>query len=144
MRRSVGITRVDPSLPLPRYATEGAAGFDFLCRLDTTVQPHSIARIPANVVICVPRDHVLVVALRSGTPARKGLLSPGGIGVIDPDYCGPDDEIQIQVYNFTDQPVAVERGERIAQGILVPSLICEWDEMDTSSERSRGGFGSTG
>lgn len=140
----VPITRVDPSLPLPQYATEGAAGFDFVCRVDAVVQPHAIARIPANVVVCVPQDHVLVVALRSGTPARKGLLSPGGIGVIDPDYCGPDDEIQIQVYNFTDEPVMVERGERIAQGILVPTVTCEWDETLALSERSRGGFGSTG
>lgn len=138
------ITRIDPSLPLPLYATKGAAGFDFVCRVGVTVHPHAIARIPANVVVCVPRDHVLVVALRSGTPARKGLLFPGGIGVIDPDYCGPDDEIQIQVYNFTNEPVVVERGERIAQGILMPSVICEWDETQALSERSRGGFGSTG
>jgi dUTP pyrophosphatase len=48
------------------------------------------------------------------------------------------------VYNFTDQPVEVERGERIAQGILMPSVTCEWDETQTRSERSRGGFGSTG
>jgi dUTP pyrophosphatase len=140
----VPITRIDPSLPLPQYATDGAAGFDFLCRLGTTIPPRSLARIPANVVVCVPKDHVLVVALRSGTPRRKGLLSPGGIGVIDPDYCGSDDEIQIQVYNFTDEPVVVERGERIAQGILLPTASCEWDEAHAPSEKSRGGFGSTG
>jgi dUTP pyrophosphatase len=140
----VPITRIDPSLPLPRYATEGAAGFDFVCRIGVTVEPGTVARIPANVVVCVPRDHVLVVALRSGTPMRKGLLSPGGIGVIDPDYCGPDDEIQIQVYNFTDEPVRVERGERIAQGLLMPALPCEWAETPARADRSRGGFGSTG
>lgn len=140
----MSVTRIDPLLPLPRYATEGAAGFDFLCRVGTTVPPLTIARIPANVVVCVPHDHVLIVTLRSGTPARKGLLSPGGIGVIDPDYCGPDDEIQIQVYNFTDEPVVVERGERIAQGILMPAVTCEWDESHPLAETSRGGFGSTG
>jgi dUTP pyrophosphatase len=140
----VPISRVDPSLPLPRYATEGAAGFDFLCRAEARVEPHSIARIPANVIVCVPKNHVLIVALRSGTPGRKGLLSPGGIGVIDPDYCGADDEIQIQVYNFTSTPVVVERGERIAQGLLVPTVACEWDEADEFTETSRGGFGSTG
>jgi dUTP pyrophosphatase len=140
----VAITRVDPSLPLPQYATVGAAGFDFVCRVTVTVEPHSVARIPANVVICVPRDHMLIVALRSGTPARKGLLSPGGIGVIDPGYCGPNDEIQIQVYNFTGEPVMVERGERIAQGILMPTIGCEWDETQDLAETSRGGFGSTG
>lgn len=122
----------------------GAAGFDFVCRLSVAVQPHSLARIPANVIICVPPGHVLVVALRSGTPGRKGLLSPGGIGVIDSDYCGPEDEIQLQVYNYTDQPVTVQRGERIAQGILLPTIACEWDESPPLPEQSRGGFGSTG
>jgi dUTP pyrophosphatase len=140
----VAITRVDPSLPLPRYATDGAAGFDFLCRVGMTIQPGCIARIPANVVVCVPEGHVLIVALRSGTPTRKGLLSPGGIGVIDPDYCGPDDEIQIQVFNFTDDSVTVERGERIAQGVLMPTVTCEWEEVSGLSKGSRGGFGSTG
>jgi dUTP pyrophosphatase len=103
-----------------------------------------MARIPANVIVCVPKDHVLIVALRSGTPGRKGLLSPGGIGVIDPDYCGPNDEIQIQVYNFTSKTVVVERGERIAQGLLLPTVACEWDETEDFAETSRGGFGSTG
>jgi dUTP pyrophosphatase len=140
----VAVTRIDSSLALPQYATEGASGFDFVCRLETTISPHAVARIPANLVVCVPEDHVLIVALRSGTPGRKGLLSPGGIGVIDPDYCGPDDEIQIQVYNFTNEAVVVERGERIAQGILMPSVSCEWDETGLLTEKSRGGFGSTG
>lgn len=140
----VAISRIDPSLPLPRYATEGAAGFDFLCRVQTVVPARSLARIPANVVIGVPPGHVLIVALRSGTPGRKGLLSPGGIGVIDSDYRGPRDEVQIQVFNFTDAEVTVERGERIAQGLLLPASTCEWDEGAPTDERSRGGFGSTG
>lgn len=140
----VPIARVDPTLPLPGYATGGSAGFDFVCRLQTTVEPGRVARIPANVIVTVPRGHVLIVALRSGTPARKGLLSPGGIGVIDPDYCGPDDEIQIQVMNFTSAPVRVERGERIAQGILMPVVKAEWEETEPVSRPSRGGFGSTG
>lgn len=140
----VALTRIDPSLPLPQYATAGAAGFDFLCRLETTIEPGTTARLPANVVVCVPNDYVLIVALRSGTPKRKGLSSPGGVGVIDPDYCGPEDEIQIQVYNFTEDPVTVERGERIAQGIVIPTVRCEWDESGDLSKFSRGGFGSTG
>lgn len=140
----VAITRIDPSLPLPRYAADGAAGFDLVCRVGVTVEARSIARIPANVIVNVPEGFVLVVALRSGTPQRKGLLLPGGIGVIDPGYCGPQDEIQIQVYNFTDGPVTVERGERIAQGVLMPTIRCEWDETQVLKEASRGGFGSTG
>jgi dUTP pyrophosphatase len=109
-----------------------------------TVGPGELARVPANVVVCVPEGYVLVVTLRSGAPGRKGILHPGGIGVIDPDYCGPEDEIHIQVYNFTDEPVRVERGERIAQGLLMPALHCDWEETEPRSPTSRGGFGSTG
>ena len=140
----VAISRIDPQLPLPHDASAGAAGFDFHCRVTTEVGAGSLARIPANVIIRVPNDHVLIVTLRSGTPARKGLLSPGGIGIIDPDYCGAEDEVQIQVYNFTDRPVTVERGERIAQGLLLPVSRCEWEESPPGAAPSRGGFGSTG
>lgn len=139
----VPITRIDPSLPLPSCATEGAAGFDFLCRAKVTIEPGQVARLPTNVIIAVPQGYVLILALRSSTPRRKGLLSPGGIGVIDQDFCGPEDEIQVQVYNFTDAPVTVERGDRIAQGLLMPVAHCEWVEGDPRREDSRGGFGSS-
>ena len=72
------------------------------------------------------------------------MLKPHGIGVIDHDYCGPRDEIKIQVYNFTDKPVTVLRGEKIAQGIFVRVDKCEFEEVSQIKEESRGGFGSTG
>lgn len=139
----VRVTRIDPSLPLPYYATAGAAGFDLLARESVTVAPGELARIPGNVIVQVPDGYTLLVALRSGTPGRKGLLKPNGVGVIDQDYHGPADEIQIQVYNFWDENVTVERGERIAQGLLVPVTRVEWEEGDAAGP-SRSGFGSTG
>lgn len=139
----VAITRIDPSLPLPRYTTEGAAGFDFYCRHTVKVAPGEIATIPGNVVISVPDGYVLIVALRSSTPRTRGLIIPNGVGVIDRDYRGPEDEIGIIVYNTRDSAVTVERGERIAQGLLMPVEQVEWDERPTESP-SRGGFGSTG
>lgn len=139
----VPITRVDPSLPLPRYATDGAAGFDFYCRETVEVGPGAVSTIPSNAIIGVPDGHVLIVALRSSTPGTKGLIIPNGIGVIDRDYCGPDDEIRIIVYNIGSDAVTVERGERIAQGLLIPVQRVEWDEAPARGE-SRGGFGSTG
>lgn len=138
----LAITRVDPSLPLPAYGTPGAAAFDFFARQEVTVPPHALAYIPANAIIRVPEGYVLVVALRSSTPGKKGLLSPHGVGIIDRDYCGPEDEIKIEVYNFTEQPSTVYRGERIAQGLLVPVASCEWEEQEPAAS-SRGGFGST-
>ena len=85
-----------------------------------------------------------MVTLRSSTPRKLGLLIPHGVGVIDRDYCGEGDEIQIQVYNFTDQPVTVERADKIAQGIFVRVDIAEWSEVAEMDSETRGGFGSTG
>lgn len=140
----VRIQRVDKILPLPKYETDGSVGFDFRAREDTIVPAKSVALIPGNAVVEVPRNFVLFVMLRSSTPRKKGLLMPHGVGVIDHDYCGPHDEIKIQVYNFTDQVVTISRGEKIAQGIFVHIDKAEWEEVERIREESRGGFGSTG
>jgi dUTP pyrophosphatase len=140
----VKIQRIDKSLPLPKYETGGSVGFDFVAREDTAIAPKSIALIPGNVVVEVPKSYMLLVSSRSSTPRKKGLLTPHGIGVIDHDYCGPQDEIKIQVYNFTDQPVTVNRGDKIAQGIFVRIDKFEWEEVEKIKDTSRGGFGSTG
>ena len=115
----VKIKRLDKDLPLPKYETDGSVGFDLLCREAVTIAPQTVALIPANVIVETPPGYMLMVTLRSSTPRKLGLLIPHGVGVIDRDYCGEGDEIQIQVYNFTGQPVTVERGDRIAQGIFV-------------------------
>jgi dUTP pyrophosphatase len=87
---------------------------------------------------------MLVVASRSSTPKKKGLLPPHGFGIIDHDYCGPEDEIRVLVYNFTNGDVVVGRGEKIAQGVFVKIDKFEWQEIDEIRRDSRGGFGSTG
>lgn len=140
----VTIKRIDKGLPLPAYQSAGAAGFDLLCREQRTVAPGEVALLPANVVVATPPGYMLLVAARSSTPRRKGLSVPHGIGVIDQDYRGPDDEIHVQVYNFTNAPVVVERGERIAQAIFVRVDQAVWDEVDAVEAPTRGGFGSTG
>lgn len=140
----VRIQRVDKDLPLPKYETEGSVGFDFLAREDTVIPSKSVCLIPGNVIVEVPQTYMLLISLRSSTPRKKGLLMPHGIGVIDHDYCGPQDEIKIQVYNFTDQAVTISRGEKIAQGIFVHIDKFEWEEVERIREKSRGGFGSTG
>src|SRR5215472_7308293 len=110
----VRIKRIDPALPLPVYASAGAVGFDLLCREQRIVAPGEVALLPANVIVATPPGYMLMVTARSSTPRRKGLSIPHGVGVIDTDYSGPQDEVQVQVYNFTDRPVTVDRGERIA------------------------------
>lgn len=130
-------------MPLPRYETDGSVGFDILAREETIVMPGKIALIPGNIIVEVPQGYMLTIASRSSTPKKKGLLTPHGIGVIDHDYCGSEDEVKIQVYNFTESPVTVSRGDKVAQGIFVRVDKCEWEEVSEITRNSRGGFGST-
>ncbi len=139
----VTIKRIDTDLPLPTYATAGSVGFDLLCREDTEIAPRTVELIPSNVIVRIPAGYMLLLALRSSTPHRKGLLIPNGVGIIDQDYCGEGDELKVQVFNFREEAVIVKRGERIAQGIFVPVMRVTWDEVDEVGQ-GRGGFGSTG
>lgn len=139
----VKIKRIDKSLPLPVYETDGSVGFDLLAREDIKVLPKQIELVPANLVVEVPKGYMLALVSRSSTPRKKGLIKPHAIGVIDQDYCGENDELKIQVYNFTDEEVTVQKGEKIAQGIFVRVDKFEWEEVDTMKSSDRGGFGST-
>ena len=139
----IKIKRIDKSLPLPLYESPGAAGFDFVARQDTVIAPQQIALIPANVIIETPENYMLQVASRGSTPRKKGLMMPHGVGIVDSDFRGPEDEIQIQMYNFTQTEVLVRRGEKIAQGIFVPVEVATWDEVDEMRAKTRGAFGST-
>ena len=67
-----------------------------------------------------------------------------GVGVVDPDYSGPNDEIMIQLLNFTDAPVTINRGDRLAQGIVLQAPRVSWREVAKPRDVTRGGFGSTG
>jgi dUTP pyrophosphatase len=139
----VAVKRLDPDLPLPAYATAGSVGFDLYCRVETVIPGRALARIPANVIVATPPGYMLMLTMRSSTAQRKGLLMPNGVGIIDQDYCGEGDELLISVYNFRDESVIVERGERIAQGLFIPILRVNWQEAEEVRE-GRGGFGSTG
>ncbi|WP_040444171.1 dUTP diphosphatase [Ktedonobacter racemifer] len=140
---AVAIKRVDTTLPLPGYATAGSVGFDLVCRETVTIGPRELGRVPGNVIVQTPPGYMLMLTMRSSTAKRKGLLMPNGVGVIDQDYSGEGDELLISVYNFRDEAVTVERGERIAQGIFVPVAQVAWNEVAEMGE-TRGGFGSTG
>ncbi len=140
----ISIQRVDPTLPLPAYQTDGAVGFDLVTRETTVIEPGKIGLVPSNVIVKVPSGYMLMIAPRSSLPRKKGLICPHSIGIIDQDYHGEKDELLVQVQNITDQPVTVERGERIAQGIFVRIERAEWQEVDSHGAETRGGFGSTG
>jgi dUTP pyrophosphatase len=138
------IRRVDPTVSLPAYGTSEAAGFDLASAYDVIIGPRQIALIRTGLVIEVPAGHFLGIFARSSTPLKRGLIVANGVGVVDPDYSGPTDEIMIQVWNITDADVTVRKGDRLAQGIVLPSPRVTWEEVTEVREVARGGFGATG
>jgi dUTP pyrophosphatase len=141
---SVRIKRLSPSVPLPRYESDGAAAFDLAAAADVIVEAGQVALIPTGLIIEVPPGMFLGIFARSSTPIKRGLMVANGVGIVDQDYCGPHDEVKIAVVNFTSAAVRVAAGDRIAQGMLLPVNRVAWEEVEVIRSASRGGFGSTG
>jgi len=143
MTKKIKIKRFDKSLPLPEYKTVGAAGFDLTAREGMVIKPGAVGYIPLNIAIEIPKDHLLILCARSSTH-KLGLMPINGIGIIDSDFRGDNDELLLAAFNFTKKSVKVERGARIAQGIFVKMTKGSWSEVSRMSSKTRGGFGSTG
>ncbi len=142
-KKPIRIKRFDKSLPLPEYKTPGAAGFDFYTREEVTIKPGELALIPLNLAIEVPKGHVVLLVARSST-RKFGLTMINGVGIMDSDYRGDNDEYHFSAQNFTKKTVTIEKGARIAQGILVQYHQAKWKEVPKLGNKSRGGFGTTG
>jgi dUTP pyrophosphatase len=143
-RMRLKIRRLDSTVSLPSYGTSEAAGFDLASAHDLLVGARQIALVRTGLVIEVPTGYFLAIFARSSTPLKRGLIVANGVGVIDPDYSGPKDEVMIQVMNVTETDVRIQRGDRLAQGIVLPAPRVSWDEVSQIREVTRGGFGSTG
>jgi len=132
-------------LPLPAYATGGAAGMDLLAAVGepVTIEPGKRALIPTGLAIALPPGYELQIRPRSGLALRHGIVLPNSPGTIDEDYRG---ELQVIVLNAGDAPFVVERGARIAQAVLAPVVRARWHEVENLDDTARGsgGFGSTG
>lgn len=139
----VTIKRFDTSLPLPEYKTDGAAAFDLYAREETRIPARSVVLVPLNIALQLPTNHWALLSARSSLH-KRGLMMANGIGVGDYDYRGDGDEYKAALYNFTDQEVIVERGERIVQMIILKREKAEFTEKPQFEDKSRGGFGSTG
>lgn len=132
-----------PNAVIPYRATEHSAGYDFVAAEGVYVRPHSISLIPTGIKCQLEPEYYLQLALRSSTPKKKGLMLANGIGIIDADYYNNSDNeghIMFQVYNFTDDTVEIEAGERIGQGTILRYYITE---DDNATGKREGGFGST-
>jgi dUTP pyrophosphatase len=143
MKETVKIKRFDKELPLPKHQTGGAAAFDLTAREAVEILPGTVGLVHLNIAIETPSGYFMMVAARSSIH-KKGLMKTNGIGIIDPDFCGDDDEVRSSYYNFTDKPVQIEKGERIAQAVFIPITQFEWQEVETMQNKNRGGFGTTG
>jgi dUTP pyrophosphatase len=138
----VPLLRLHQSAREPTYATPGSVGFDLSTTAAADIEPGEIALVGTGLVVATPPGWALLVCLRSSTPKRFGVLQPHGIGVIDQDYRGAEDELRLQLLNFTRAAVHIPAGSRIAQGAFVRAEQVTWTAHRPEG-KSRGGFGST-
>ena len=140
----VRIKRLNDDILLPQYHTEGAVAFDIAASRDTYVGQGSLVLVPTGLIVQVPENYMLMLSSRSSTPRKFSVIMPHGVGIIDQDYCGPEDELKIQVMLLAPCPyVKIYKGDRIAQGMFVRVDKAEWIEEEILVG-TRGGFGSTG
>lgn len=130
----------------PEYKTPGSCGFDLQVVDETVIKPEQVAYLKTGLRFKVPEGYLLMIALRSSAPKKYGLISPGGVGIVDNDYCGPEDEVAVIVQNITNFDVVIAHGTRLAQGILVKVGKAKFRPTPIANvkDKSRGGFGSTG
>jgi dUTP diphosphatase len=137
------IKRLDPDLDLPTRAHPGDAGLDLSARAAVELGPGEWATIPTGIAVAVPEGHAGLVVPRSGIAARHGISVVNGPGVVDAGYRG---EVQVVLINLGTTEFRVERGDRIAQLVVVPVALAEFTEVAELPESARGrnGFGSSG
>ena len=139
-------SKIGTELPLPHFATDGAAAMDLCACIDAPVVIPAGKRtvIPSGIAIALPSaDYVALLFSRSGMGIRSGIRLSNSVGVIDSDYRG---EIGVGLHNTSDADYTVNPGDRIAQLMITPVVrpSIEWVEELPASDRGVGGFGSTG
>lgn len=140
----IDLKRLDPELPVPKYAHEGDAGCDLYSRIDAILGPGERALIPTGIALSIPDGYAGFVQPRSGLATKHGISIVNTPGLIDSKYRG---EICVVLVNLDpSEPFIVSRGDKIAQ-LVVQKVerveFCEVDELD-ETVRGTGGFGSTG
>lgn len=130
-------------LPLPAYATQGAAGMDVVAAEDVVIAPGARHPVATGLALAIPEGFEIQVRPRSGLALKHGITVPNTPGTIDSDYRG---ELKVLLINHGAEPFAVARGDRVAQLVLAPVVQAAWDEVESLDEtlRGEGGFGSTG
>jgi len=140
----INITRLDNTVPIPKYANEGDAGVDLTSTIDTVVYPGERVLVPTGISIALPDSYVGLIHPRSGLAINKGISIVNAPGTIDSGYRG---EIKVILINHDKySPFKVQKGDRIAQLVIQRVEQVEFVEVNNLDETSRGvdGFGSTG
>ena len=132
-------------LPIPAYATAGAAGFDLRAAIDApaVLAPRERLLVPTGFACAVPHGYELQVRPRSGLAVKHGIGIINSPGTVDSDYRGP---LMVCLINLGAERFTINRGDRIAQALVAPAPqvpLVEVDELE-ETERGGGGFGSTG
>ena len=142
---AIALTRLDHGhgLPMPSYATEGAAGLDVVAAESLTLAPGARHAVATGFAIAIPHGYEVQVRPRSGLALKHGITCLNTPGTIDSDYRG---EVKVILANLGDAPFEVVRGERIAQLVPAPVQRAAFREVESldATERGSGGFGSTG
>lgn len=129
--------------PLPKHAKEGDAGLDLTSRETVEIAPQGTVMVGTGVACEIPKGYVGLVFPRSGMASKRGVNLANNVGVVDSGYRG---EIKLPLYNAGHDVAVVESGERCAQLVVMPFMVCECVEVESLSEteRGEGGFGSSG
>ena len=139
----VQIKKLDPDAVVPEYKKPGDAGFDLHALRRVEIPAGQAAIVPTGLAFAIPEGFEMQVRMRSGAALKTPLIVANAPGTIDAGYRG---EVGIIVRNLGSAPYAVEKGERIAQGVVAPVCHADFALVDElpASERGAGGYGSTG
>jgi dUTP pyrophosphatase len=142
---AIRVKRIKENAIMPTYGSAEAAGADlYACLAEpVTIQPGSSVFIPTGLAMELPRGYAGLIYARSGLACKRGLAPANKVGVVDSDYRG---EFMIVLHNHGDTPQTIAHGERIAQLVITPVFTPGFAEVEelTDTQRSSGGFGSTG
>ncbi|WAC23457.1 dUTP diphosphatase [Blastomonas sp. SL216] len=130
-------------LPVPAYATSGAAGMDVVAAEELDLMPGQRHAVATGFAMAIPDGYEVQVRPRSGLALKHGITVPNTPGTIDSDYRG---ELKVIMINHGDAPFPIRRGDRIAQLVAAPVQRADFAEVDDldATARGAGGFGSTG
>ncbi len=139
----ISFLKLDSELPTPGHAHPGDGGVDLYARENVRLDPEAWTMVPTGIAVAIPDGYAGLVVPRSGLAARLGVGVANGPGLVDAGYRG---EIKVILINHGPDPLRLQRGERIAQLVVVPvmqQVFVEVEELPVSI-RGEGGFGSTG